>query len=278
MTDLQPQAEKSAAGALRIYGIVLSVGVVCALSIVTVYEVTRPIIERNRIALRERAILEVLPAASQVAAFGWDEARGMFSRTTDDENRDVVFVGFDDEGAFIGVAIESRGMGYQDAIDLLYGYSPAAQSVIGIAVLQSRETPGLGDRIEKDTAFLSNFQSLDVRLNAQGSELANPIAFVKPGQKTESWQVDGITGATISSRAVAETVGDSAARWIPRVHQRQGDFTRSHLSLRERSGSKARVRASASLTRPLPRPTSPRGRGDFRESYFAERNTTLGGR
>jgi electron transport complex protein RnfG len=215
----------SGPGAVMIYGVVLSVGVVCALAIVSVYEFTGPIIQRNRVALRQRAILEVLPGATSSAAFRLDPSSGEIeTRSADSEESDLLFAGYDDDGELVGLAIETQGMGYQDIIRVLYGYSFDKQAVIGTSVLESRETPGLGDRIEKDDAFLANFERLDVRLNEAGTEVANEIKFVKPGEKTEPWQIDGITGATISSRAMANMLSDSTAQWIPKVHSREGEF------------------------------------------------------
>jgi electron transport complex protein RnfG len=221
----QTVVNTGAPGAAKIYGVVLILGVVCALAIVTVYEVTKPIIRRNQIALRQRAILKVLPGASSSAAFRVDRDSNKIEETSPDaEGSDLVFAGYDDKGKLVGLAIETAGMGYQDTIRLLYGYSFTKQAVIGTSVLESRETPGLGDRIEKDEKYLANFESLDVSLNDEGTEVANPIKFVKPGEKEFPWQIDGITGATISSQAVSDMLQASTADWIPRVHSRQADF------------------------------------------------------
>ena len=158
-------------------------------------------------------------------AFRLDESTGQFQpESSDAEGSDIVFAGFDQQGALVGIAIETRGMGYQDYIQLLYGYSPEDQTVIGIRVLESRETPGLGDRIEKDAAFLSNFDHLDVSISPAGGQLAHMIEFVKSGTKTADWQIDGITGATISSRATADMLRDSTADWMPHVYPRRTDF------------------------------------------------------
>lgn len=210
----------------KVYGVVLSVGVACSLAIVSVYEITRPIIQRNQIALRQEAILEVLPSATTTTAFQWIDTNGRFQPVFNNADQSAkVFAGFDRTGELVGFAIETQGMGYQDVIRLLYGYSLDEQAIIGIQILESRETPGLGDRIETDANFLSNFVKLDVALNADQSQLSHPIEFVKPGQKLAAWQVDGITGATISSRAVAEMLGESAAHWVPRIEKRKTDFT-----------------------------------------------------
>jgi electron transport complex protein RnfG len=107
---------------------------------------------------------------------------------------------------------------------LLYGYSFDEQAIIGMRVLESRETPGLGDRIETDATFLENFVRLDVSVNADGSGLAHPIEFVKPGEKQQAWQIDGISGATITSEATARMIGESSQNWIPLVRARQSDF------------------------------------------------------
>jgi electron transport complex protein RnfG len=91
-------------------------------------------------------------------------------------------------------------------------------------VLDSRETPGLGDKIEKDPAFLANFERLDVSLSKDGTALAHPIVAVKHGKKTSPWQIDAITGATVSSFAIGDILRDSAGKWVPRLAPRLEQF------------------------------------------------------
>lgn len=138
----------------------------------------------------------------------------------------VVHAGYDESGSLVGVAIQAQGMGYQDVIRILYGYDPASDAIIGMQVLASKETPGLGDKIEKDPAFLANFEALDVKLAPDGQSLQHPIEAVKGGQKSQPWQIDGITGATISSKAIAGMLRESSARWVPIIHRQRTDFTR----------------------------------------------------
>ncbi len=199
------------------YRALICVGVVCALVIVVVYEVTRPIIRENKLAFRRQAIIEVLPAATKSAAFLLMEDGRFELASAESEEANLIFAGFDDQDDLIGLAIEAQGMGYQDNIRVLYGYSFDQQAIIGFRVLDSLETPGLGDRIETDKPFLQNFENLDVRVTATGDELQHPIEFVKPGQKNAAWQIDGISGATISSTAIAKMLSESSAQWIPRV-------------------------------------------------------------
>lgn len=206
----------------RIYGVVLGVGVLCSLAIVTTYELTRPVIRQNKIDQRRQAILDVVPDATTIGTFGFDTEKDSFYRESEDsESSELVFAGFDEAGSLVGIAMPAQGMGYQDNIQFLYGYSPAKEAVIGIRVLESRETPGLGDRIEKDPQFLKNFEQLDASLSEDGETLSHPIEFVKAGEKTDAWQIDGITGATISSRAVADTLRQSTNQWVPRIQRHQ---------------------------------------------------------
>jgi Na+-translocating ferredoxin:NAD+ oxidoreductase subunit G len=128
---------------------------------------------------------------------------------------EVVYAAYADDGELQGIALAAGAQGYQDIVSLLYGYDPACQCVRGIRILKMTETPGLGDKIATDPAFLANFAALDARLGADGSGLAQPIRAVKHGQKREAWEVDAIAGATISSVAVANAINRSLQRAAP---------------------------------------------------------------
>jgi len=205
--------------AWQMYRSMVGVGLVCGLLVVTAFVGTAPIIRRNRAEALQRAVLQVLPGASSTRSFRLAEdghLRPAGATATGDQ---LVHAAYDDRSRLIGVAVEAQGLGYQDVIRVLYGYAPARDAIVGLHVLDSRDTPGLGDRIETDPEFLRNFEHLDVALSDDGAELAHPIAPVKRGARTASWQVDTITGATISSTAVATMVSRSAAFWVPRIRR-----------------------------------------------------------
>jgi electron transport complex protein RnfG len=77
------------------------------------------------------------------------------------------------------------------------------------------ETPGIGDKIVKDAAFLENFRALEAKPNATGDGLENPIVLVKTGEKNNPWEVDAITGATISSKAVVRMLNETSQAMAP---------------------------------------------------------------
>jgi electron transport complex protein RnfG len=96
--------------------------------------------------------------------------------------------------------------------------------VVGFYVLESKETPGLGDKIEKDETFLANFKALTLALAEDLSKIQNPVVPVKSGMKKNPWEVEGITGATISSRAIGNIIGESSAKMIPLIYSQKETF------------------------------------------------------
>jgi electron transport complex protein RnfG len=206
------------------YRSMVGVGLICGLLIVSVFELTRPVIARNKAAALQRAIFQVLPEARASATFRFDGVDRFEGFEGEVDGEQLVYAGYDEEQRLAGIAVEAQGMGYQDVIRVIYGYSFLEEAIVGIRVLESRETPGLGDKIETDAGFLENFERLVVALTDDQSQIADPIEFVKHGKKEHPWQIDGITGATISSNAIADILGQSTAYWIPRIRPSLGDF------------------------------------------------------
>ena len=210
--------------AWHMYRAMVGVGVCCGLLIVTAFQVTRPIIERNKAEALQEAIFHVLPDARRSATYRLDEPNGFKLLEGKAHGEQIVYAAYNEREELVGLAVEAQGMGYQDVIGLIYGYSFTEEAIIGIQVLESKETPGLGDKIETDPGFLRNFERLDVSLVDDLSEMANAIVPVKHGEKTRPWEVDGITGATISSVAIAGLLDRSAQYWVPRIRSHLGDF------------------------------------------------------
>ena len=217
-----PAATKTPA--LPMYRSMVTLGVICGALIVCAFQWTGPAIERNKEAALQRAVFQVVPGAKTTKTFRL-AAEGAFEPLSGEANGQVLaYAAYDDTGKLLGVAVEGQGMGYQDVIRVLWGYSAEKQAIIGFAVLESKETPGLGDKIIFDPAFLANFEALDVTLAPDGTSLVNRITAVKHGLKQHPWQVDGITGATVSSKAVAAILDAGASEWVPRLRPHFDDF------------------------------------------------------
>lgn len=202
----------------------VGIGVFCALLIVLTYEGTKERIDTLKAEALEKAVFNVLPGITKTSIYELTPEGTFVPSDGMDRTKTVVYAGFDDSDTFKGVAIEASGQGYADVIRILYGYDPSSQTVVGFYVLESKETPGLGDKIEKDENFLSNFKALVVKLNADLTQLENIVIPVKQGRKTQPWEVEGITGATISSRTIGNILGESTAIMVPLIYRQRDSF------------------------------------------------------
>jgi electron transport complex protein RnfG len=155
------------------------------------------ILTKERIALNkkleiERAIISVVPGSSQSQLFY--------------EERDFTVYGATDEaGNLQGYAVYTSGVGFQDRIVLMVGVTDDLSRIFGLAVLDQKETPGLGAKIANKASFLVFWENKDF---TQPLRLRKPPAPTPEGLSAS--EVNTITGATISSEAVLGIV--NAAR------------------------------------------------------------------
>jgi Na+-translocating ferredoxin:NAD+ oxidoreductase subunit G len=213
--EIQPQPQATPSWAmLRTLG---GIAILSGFLVVMVYQFTKPFIAENERLLTEAAVFEVIPGAVAKADFVLTD-RGLVA-AGEGAVGVAVFAGFGADGRLRGVAFPGAARGYQDVIQFLFGYDPACECIIGSKVLRSTETPGLGDKIDTDPNFLENFVALDASLNPEGTGLANPIVNVANGTKTEPWQIDGISGATISVKAMTRALHDAASRFAPMIQR-----------------------------------------------------------
>ena len=220
----QAQTTGASADSFKMLRSMVGIGLICALLIVVTFQGTLPRIEQLKAEALEQAIFKVIPGMTTKQTFQLT-ADGNFKPVGPEvKDGELVYAGYDDKGQLLGIAVPASGMGFADVLKVLYGYNPDKQTTVGFYVLESKETPGLGDKIEKDAAFLSNFETLDLSLNQDQSSLQNEVIAVKHGQKKNAWEVDGITGATISSRAIGNLMNASAARWAPLIYKNKPAF------------------------------------------------------
>ncbi len=220
---IAPEKQAATGNSSKMLFAMVGIGLMCALLIVLTYEGTKPIIAKNKAAALEQAIFKVLSGTVTTAGYYWDG--NAFTPLNGAEAKGQrVYAGFSESGALTGFALPAVGLGYAGEIRVLYGYDPAQEAIVGFYVLESKETPGLGDKIEKDPTFLANFEALSVALTPDGDQLKQEIAYTKSGEKQNAWEVDGITGATISSEAVTKALSTSTAEWVPKLYGSKGQF------------------------------------------------------
>jgi len=84
-----------------------------------------------------------------------------------------------------------EGGGFQGIIRMMVGVNPHEEKITGVKVLSHSETPGLGARIT-EPAFLEQFAQKSINDDFEVKE-----------------DVDGVTGATVSSKSVSEILKQS---------------------------------------------------------------------
>lgn len=184
-------------------------GFAAGILLVSTYLFTDPLIRANKAEAVREAIYHVLPGCDSFTALILLDGRlepepGAGGSNEKREDVPRVFAGYDAGGALIGFAIPGSEPGFQDVIATIFGYDGSERVIIGFEVLESKETPGLGDKIFKDADFQMNFSSLAVMPE---------ILPVKKGEKQQPNEVETITGATISSNAVVRSLNKSMDLW-----------------------------------------------------------------
>lgn len=110
----------------------------------------------------------------------------------------VVHKTADQQGKFLGAAVESTTMGFGGDLKVLVGFD-AEGKVLGYTILQAAETPGLGVKADKW------FQA-DGKGSIIGKTAAKPLTVNKDGG-----DIDAITASTITSRAFLKAVNQAYA-------------------------------------------------------------------
>jgi len=183
------------ASALRMIATLGAAGALAGLLIVTVFTITLRPIEAHKAEVLRQAIGKVLNDPARYETL-YATPRGVFE-SAPAEGAETIYVGLNADGLTTGVAIKAAAAGFQDVITLLYGFDPTTGQLLGMKVLDSRETPGLGDKIEKDARFVAQFKH------------AVPPLVATQRPTGALGEIDAISGATISSRAVVRIINRS---------------------------------------------------------------------
>jgi len=164
---------------LRIVMALAVVGVLSGALLVVVYDYSIPKIRVNVENETERAIKNIFPACTKIK-----KTKDDFFKVTGAENK------------IAGYAFIAEGNGYQGIIKLIIGVDPKLTKMMGLEVLESQETPGLGAEIAGEK-FRGQFKNLPI---------TQEIEYVKNQKPDKPNQIEAITGATISSRAVVNII------------------------------------------------------------------------
>ena len=186
------------ASSARLISTLAVAGALAGLVIVLVFQWAQPRIEAYQAMVLREAVTEVLGGPERYETVFIEDGRLTAQPQSDTAALDRVYVGFDASDRPVGVAMVGAEPGFQDVIRLIFGFDPATGDVLGMKVLESKETPGLGDKIEKDSTFIGEFLGV-----------GTPLVGVKKGRESGVHaEVVMITGATISSKAIIQIINN----------------------------------------------------------------------
>ena len=202
--DLTISVGQREPGSFRLIATLAVAGMLSGLTLAMASELTAPLIEANKQRRLRQGVFEVVPGSSAMQKLVLRD--GALVAVDEDEatSEPAIYAAYDEQARFLGYALVGEGPGFQDTIRVLFGLDHATRRVIGMRILQSRETPGLGDKIYKDAAFVANFESLSIDPE---------IVVVTDGRDADN-EVDAITGATISSKAVVRNINEAHRQWL----------------------------------------------------------------
>ncbi len=196
-----------AVSAMRLLSTLGLSGALAGLLLVVAYAVTLPAIEANRARAIEAAVKEVLKGPERMETLYVVDRALVKEPPAGVETRGLerVWVGYGRNDERVGFALMASEPGFQDTILMMVGYDPGKRKLLGMKVLETKETPGLGDKIEKEP-FTRQFDGVEPLLvGVKGKE----------GPRTDPHEIRMVTGATISSRTVVRAINKAIERLGP---------------------------------------------------------------
>ncbi len=159
--------------------------------------VTEPIISENEKVTEQESLAKVLPGAESFTEPRLAEKLKAEGYTVGDSV--VKLYEAQKGGESIGYVVEVSTKGYGGAMKMFVGIDKA-QSVTGLSLTSHNETPGLGSKAA-DPKFSDQFL---------GAFPEKEFFVVKSAAKAD-YEIQAISGATVSSRAVTRGVADAIA-------------------------------------------------------------------
>lgn len=178
-------ASKKESNFFNMVSTLLVISIVAAISLGSVYNLTKGPIDLAKQKKQEEAIRKVLPEFDRI------ETMKVKANDLADSLQFNMAYKLDE---FVGVAINTfTNKGFSGNIKIMVGLRPDG-TIHNTSVLEHKETPGLGDKMQQNKSDWS------LQFNDK-----NPESF-NLKMKKDGGSIDAITAATISSRAFTDAV------------------------------------------------------------------------
>lgn len=185
---------------LRFAATLTIVALITSGSLAWVDKITKPRILLQQEKELNTGLFTVLPGTEE----------GIIEQVVEDGNT-IYYKGYEDKEkiGFIGYAFLALGKGYSSTIRTLVGIDTAG-TILGIKILFQQETPGLGTRCEEirsgETTPWWQMQFIGMP--------SNTVAVDK-----DNGEIESITGATITSRAIAQSIAKNASDMLENIEK-----------------------------------------------------------
>ncbi|HMA99421.1 MAG TPA: RnfABCDGE type electron transport complex subunit G [Spirochaetota bacterium] len=192
---------------LNMFFSLTGIALMAALVLAYTYGKTKDLIEQTRLKEKKAAVNKVIPS------FDNNPLKEMYT------NKDFPALKFYParlHNTAVGTAVVSSVQGFSDKIKIMAGFTTNIK-IIKIVVLEQKETPGLGSKIQ-NSSFLKQFRGLKPQPSA-----------VKV--KKDGGNIDAITAATISSRAFCQAVQKA----VNALQNKRSDYTDTETCATETS-------------------------------------------
>lgn len=187
---------------LRNIVVLTVITVVAAFALAITYKVTEAKINDSARIEALKSVKAVLPKDTKgnpLYTNDPDKLAFEMKITEDQKQVDPVLVfypGLNSKGEIIGFAVKvTSKIGYAGDIQMMIGISQKGE-ILDIQILSMNETPGLGTKVS-EPAFKDQFK---------GKSLETGAKFVLKKDDSSNYDLDAVSGATISSRAFTYAV------------------------------------------------------------------------
>lgn len=187
---------------LRNIVVLTAITIVAAFALAITYRVTEAKINDSTRLEALKSVKAVLPKdAKGNPLYTNDPDKLAFEMKIAEEQKQVdptlvFYPGLNDKGEVIGFAVKVVSkIGYGGDITMMIGMTPKGE-ILDIQILSMNETPGLGTKAN-EPAFKNQFK---------GKSLESGAKFVLKKDDSSNYDLDAISGATISSRAFTYAV------------------------------------------------------------------------
>ena len=196
---------------LKQSALVLILAVVFGSSLALIYAQTNKLYLENQEKATIKSISQTIPGADtaenlEIEVVELDDGRKVYKVFAKDAKKVKELLGW---------AYVAKGKGFGGDIKLLIGLSGKADGLVGIDVLEDVETPGFGHSINDEKLWKSKFRPR----NGQPLPMNKPLVVIKTVPKFDN-QIQAITGATISSKAVVSIINDTAGKVAAQLAKR----------------------------------------------------------